>query len=180
MRRAAACLLPALVAACAVNPAPVSFARFEAAARDPCVVARDEDFGEAGPAALQRYVHGLARTHGAAVGLTPRDVTVVFVTGEPKPGPVGVTAGEVACSDRERDAYRIGLYRDALVGRPLATTYHTAAHEFVHALQIHRDRLPCAASDGARERYELEAAALADELAPWCGTQSASRSALSR
>jgi hypothetical protein len=164
-------MLAAVLAACGGGARErAELARMEAADRDPCAVALDRDFEGVGEAELQRYAHWLASTRGRTVGVTPRAVEVAIVRGEPKPGPVGVTAGEVACSAAGSDPhYRITLYRNALVGRPLATTYRTVAHEFEHVVQIHRDRLPCdAPGDAARERYEREAALAADRLVPAC------------
>lgn len=162
--------LAAALAACAGGRGrePAEPARLEA--RDPCQVARDADFEGAGAAQLRRYADWLARAHGTPVGLAPQALDVGIVRGPPKPGLVGVTAGEVACAGADHDArYRITLYRDALVGRPLAIAYQTVAHEFQHVVQIRRDRLPCGARDDAvRARYEREAAAAAEALVPAC------------
>lgn len=169
--RCGSALAAAFALGCAAAPAPAplpEFAALEAASRDPCRPARDEDFEGDGEAALRGYVDWLARTHGPLAALSPRDVSLVIVRGEPKPGPAGVTGGEVSCALDYGAPYRITLYRDALVGRRLETAYTVVAHEFQHVLQIRRDRLPCGASGEQREHYEREATDVAARLAPAC------------
>jgi hypothetical protein len=164
-------LTAALTACGSTPPRPVAeFARVEAAPRDRCDTARASDFEGAGAAELRRYARWLARTQGSAVALRPDRVEFAIAGGEPEPGPVGVTAGEVACADGN-EAFRITLYREALVGRQLATAYQTVAHEFQHVVQIRRDGLPCGPRDGTLEAYEREAAAVAGRLVPPCQTR---------
>lgn len=156
-----------LVAACAAPPRePVEVAALEApAAVNHCAVARAEDFEGAGERRLESYVHGLTRDFGGPVNLRPGDVALAISDHEPKPGPKGVIAGEIACGE---DHYRITLYRKALEGRQLYTAYHTVAHEFQHVVQVQRDGLACDGDAENRARYEREAQATADLLVPPC------------
>jgi hypothetical protein len=152
------------LAACA--PAPVAPPVAPAVpATFSCQPAGDADFDGAGEAALRGYVAWLAQAHGAPARLAPGQVSLGIVRTQPKPGPAGVQAAEIACGD---DTYRITLYRNALTGRPLALAYRTLAHEFHHIVQIRRDRLDCEARDGQRESYEREADAFAGRLVPVC------------
>lgn len=113
-RRFCPILLAAAAAGCAVVSPPdeTELARLEAPARDRCAVARAADFEGAGAAELQRYASTLARTRGAAVGLSPAEVTVAISDAPPKPGPEGVIAAEIACAGPGGDGgpYRITLY----------------------------------------------------------------------
>jgi hypothetical protein len=165
------CAAAAVLAACAAEPpAPAPVAAFEAQPRDRCAVARAEDFRGAGAADLQRYARTLARERAAGVGLAERDVSLAVSDAEPKPGPVGVIAGEFSCgSGGDGPPFRITLYRKALEGRPLQVAYHTVAHELQHIVQVRRDSLRCHGSDAAAvERYEREAMDVAGQLVPEC------------
>lgn len=154
---AAGCQAPA-------GPAPGPL-RPESAARGRCDVAYDADFEGGGRQALERYVAELTRVLGGPVGLPPGSVTLAVAGSEPKPGPNGMVAGEVACSD---DRYRITLYRKALAGRPLNVAYQTVAHEFHHVVQIRRDGLACGPTPGRAAHYEREAVAFAEQQVPRC------------
>jgi hypothetical protein len=157
-------LKPALIALCLLLPATNA-----GSGSADCRIAVDRDFEGRGARELESYLDKLARDHGGATRLTPKDVSLAIVRGEPKPGPDGVTAGEVACADNDgRAPYRITLYRDALAGRTLATAYRTVAHEFHHVVQIRRDKLPCGPGDKAREEYEREAREVAQRFVPGC------------
>ena len=105
------------------------------------------------------------RTHGAQAGLKPHHVSLAIVRGKPKPGPGGVTAGEISCNGKY---HRIGLYRDALAGRPLRVAYGTLAHEFFHVVQTVRDDLDCEARPGERATYEDEANEFTARVLPAC------------
>jgi hypothetical protein len=155
--------LACLLAACATAPETVP----PPAAPPPigCEAARAADFEGAGEQRLRAYLAWLAQHYGGDVALAPSRVGLAVAASEPKPGPAGVQAGEVACNP---DSYRVTLYRTALEGRPLAVAYETVAHEFFHLVQIRRDRLDCAPGDGARKLYEREAAGFARELVPAC------------
>jgi hypothetical protein len=168
MRRILLVPLAWLLAACA--PAPVS--PVTVTARAPagfsCAQARDGDFEGAGEQRMQGFLAYLAQAHGAPAGIDPSQVSLGIVRGSAKFAPAGVQAGEVGCGGGGNGPYRVALYRDALVGRPLALTYETIAHEFHHVVQIHRDRLPCAAGDKQREAYEREAREVARRFVPQC------------
>ena len=158
--------LAAALAACAApRQEPIEVAALEAPAPDRCAVARADDFEGTGQRQLESYIHGLTRDFGGPVNLRPGDVELAISDHEPKPGPKGVIAGEIACAE---DHYRITLYRKALEGRQLYTAYHTAAHEFQHVVQIQRDGLSCDGNAENRSRYEQEARAAADLLVPAC------------
>jgi hypothetical protein len=131
-----------------------------------CAQARDADFEGAGERQLRGFLAYLAEAHGAPAGIDPRQVSLGIVRGAAKLAPAGVQAGEVGCGHGSDGPYRVTLYRDALAGRPLALAYETIAHEFHHVVQIHRDRLPCAAGDGPREAYEREAREVARRFVP--------------
>jgi hypothetical protein len=153
------------VVACSSGAArdEAEMAAMEARPRDLCAVARDADFDPAGEAELSRYLVGLAQSEDPG---TADRVSLAIVRGEPKPGPIGMTAGEVAC---RRDSWRITLYRDALVGRQLFEAYRTVAHEFRHVVQIRREGLPCKPTHEAQDRLEAEAAAFAEARVSACG-----------
>lgn len=133
-----------------------------------CEVARDADFEGEGEERLRGFLRWLAHAHGAPTGLEPRQVSLGIVRGYAKPGPAGVQAGEISCGAGGRGPFRVTLYRDALAGRPLATTYHTLAHEFHHVVQIRRENLPCDAGTGSRAVYEQEAEDVAARFVPAC------------
>ena len=134
-----------------------------------CGTAGDEDFEGDGEERLWSLLDWLVRTHGAEFGLQPHRVSLAIVRGQPKPGPGGVTAGEISCDGRN---YRIGLYRDALSGRPLRVAYSTLAHEFFHVVQIRRDDLDCESRPGERLTYEREADEFAKRVVPACRADS--------
>lgn len=155
-----------LTVACVPAPAPVrERAPQTVAPALACGTASDEDFEGDGEERLWSYLDWLVRTHGAEAGLLPHRVSLAIVRGQPKPGPGGVTAGEISCDGRN---YRIGLYRDALSGRPLRVAYGTLAHEFFHVVQIRRDGLDCEARPGERATYEGEATEFAARVVPAC------------
>ena len=159
-------LLLLLTAACVPAPAPVRERAPQTVAPVlACGTASDEDFEGDGEERLWSYLDWLVRTHGAEAGLQPHRVSLAIVRGLPKPGPGGVTAGEISCDGRN---YRIGLYRDALSGRPLRVAYSTLAHEFFHVVQIRRDDLDCEARPGERATYEHEATEFAARVVPAC------------
>ena len=133
--------------------------------RGRCEVAYDSDFEGAGQEALQRYVAELTRVLGPPVGLQPGTVTLAIARSEPKPGPNGMVAGEVACRDGR---YRITLFPKALAGRLLNVAYQTTAHEFFHVVQIRRDGLACGPAPGRAAQYEREAVAFAEQQVPRC------------
>jgi len=168
MRASLLILSGCLLAACAPAPVavPVSVAR--APTSFSCEQALDADFEGAGEQRLHGFLRYLAEAHGAPAGIDPGQVSLGIVRGPPKLAPAGVQAGEVGCGVGSDGPYRVTVYRDTLVGRPLALTYETIAHEFHHVVQIHRDRLPCAAGDGKREAYEREAKAVARRFVPTC------------
>ena len=160
-------LLAGLLAACA--PAPVAVApRSVAPASFSCAQAQDADFEGAGERRLHGFLAYLASAHGAPAGIDPTQVSLGIVRGTAKLAPAGIQAGEVGCGNGSDGPYRVTLYRDALAGRPLALAYETIAHEFHHVVQIHRDRLPCAAGDKEREAYEREAREVARRFVPRC------------
>src|SRR5688572_25256646 len=98
-----------LIVACVPAPAPVRERTPQTVAPVvPCGTASDEDFEGDGEERLWSYLDWLVRTHGAEAGLLPHRVSLAIVRGQPKPGPGGVTAGEISCDGRN---YRIGLYR---------------------------------------------------------------------
>lgn len=159
-------LLLLLTVACAPTSAPVRERAPQTVAPTlACGTASDEDFEGDGEERLWSYLDWLVRTHGAEAGLLPHRVSLAIVRGQPKPGPGGVTAGEISCDGRN---YRIGLYRDALWGRSLRVAYSTLAHEFFHVVQIRRDDLDCAARPGERATYEREAAEFAARVVTAC------------
>lgn len=156
-----------LLAACAPTPTPPPVREPQTVAPSVrCENATDDDFEGEGEEALWSYLDWLVRSHGAPGGLKPHHVSLAIARGKPKPGPGGVTAGEVSCADKR---YRIALYRDALTGRPLRVAYRTLAHEFFHVVQIGRDGLDCGAP-GVEDRdlYELEAEGFAARVTPAC------------
>jgi hypothetical protein len=155
-----AATLAVLLAGCAPAPSPVRAPQTEAPGVS-CADATDADFEER----FWAYLDWIVRAHGAQAGLMPYHVSLAMVRGTPKPGPGGVTAGEISCDDRR---YRISLYRDALSGRPLQVAYSTLAHEFYHLVQIRRDGLACEAREGERVLYESEATAFAQRVVPAC------------
>lgn len=157
-------LLPCVAMACARAPAPVRAPQPELPTIR-CGAARDADFEGAGEEQLRRYLDWLVQAYGRDVSLRPQDVSLAIVRGPAKPGPMGVTAAELAC---DADSYRIVLYRDALSGRPLPVAYDTLAHEFFHVFQIRRDGLACEARKGERARYEREAVSFAAGIVPAC------------
>lgn len=164
-----ALLTAVLLAACAADgPDPAEFAALEPSSRDRCDIARDGDFARSGVAELRRYLWHLAQSRAEEAAIDPRQVSLAVVHGPPEPGLVGVTAGEVACGLAGDPPYRITLYAQALVGRPLYTAYRTIAHEYQHIVQIRRDGLRCEPRNGTRELYEAEAQAVADQLVPSC------------
>jgi len=163
-KRLPAAALLCLTAACVPGPSPVHAPQTETP-RVSCEKAEDADFEGEGEEQFWRYLDWLVRSHGAEAGLMPHHVSLAIVRGQPKPGPGGVTAGEIACYDRR---YRIALYRDALSGRPLQVAYSTLAHEFYHLVQIRRDRLDCEARKGERATYEREATEFAARVVPGC------------
>ena len=130
-----------------------------------CEKARDADFEGEGEERFWAYLDWLVRSHGAQAGLMPHHVSLAIVRGQAKPGPGGVTTGEISCAGR---SYRIALYRDALSGRPLQVAYSTLAHEFFHAVQVRRDGLACEARAGERASYEREASEFAARIVPAC------------
>jgi hypothetical protein len=132
-----------------------------------CEPLRDADFEGAGEQRLRGYLAWIAQSHGAQVGITPREVSLAIARGEPKPGPAGVQVGEVSCASGYRGPYRVTLFRDALVGRPHAVAYHTLAHEFHHLVQIRRAKLACEAK-GSAVPYEREAESFARSVVPAC------------
>lgn len=159
-------LLLFLTVACVPAPAPVRERAPQTVAPVlACGTASDEDFEGDGEERLWSYLDWLVRTHGAEAGLLPHRVSLAIVRGQPKPGPGGVTAGEISCDGRN---YRIGLYRDALSGRSLRVAYSTLAHEFFHVVQIRRDGLDCEARPGERATYEREATEFAARVVPAC------------
>ena len=164
LRAAGGALLLAAAAACAPAAAPVRAPQPELPTIR-CGPALDADFDAQGQERLRRYLDWLAQAYGPDVGLRPQDVSLVVVRGPAKPGPMGVTAAEVACNPGR---YRITLYRDALSGRPLSVAYDTLAHEFYHLVQIRRDGLACEARDGERASYEREAVSFARGIVPAC------------
>jgi hypothetical protein len=170
MRPALLVLLACLLPACA--PAPVTAPQVPVTVPPPagfgCEQAHDADFEGGGERRLQGFLKYLAEAHGAPAGIDPRKVSLGIVRGPAKLAPAGVQAGEVGCGAGSDGPYRVTLYRDALAGRPLALAYETIAHEFHHVVQIHRDRLPCAARDGQREAYEREAREVAQRFVPPC------------
>jgi hypothetical protein len=163
----------AAVAGCARAPVAPPVAAAQGTRIDPCAPAQVADFEGPGEYRLQRYAQALAPRAAVA----PHEVEVAIVPHEPEAGWNGVTAAEISCGSNAGDGpYRITLYRNALAGRPLQTAYHTVAHELHHVAQIRRDRLPCQPDESMRERYEREADAFADRVAPACGqTASLSR-----
>lgn len=154
-----------MLAGCQAAPPAAEPARAEPPARGRCEVAYDADFEGAGRQALERYVAELTRVLGPPAGLPAGAVTLAFAGSEPKAGPNGMVAGEVACSTGR---YRITLYPKALAGRPLNVAYQTVAHEFHHVVQIRRDGLACGPSPGRSEQYEREAVAFAEQQVPRC------------
>lgn len=155
-----------LAVACAPVPSPVREPQTQAVAPSVnCENARDEDFEGDGEERFWGYLDWLVRSHGAEAGLKPHHVSLAIVRGLPKPGPGGVTAGEISCNGKY---YRIALYRDALAGRPLRVAYGTLAHEFFHVVQIGRDGLDCEARAGERASYEREAGDFAVRVLPAC------------
>lgn len=154
---------------CALLAATADAATGAAQAPADCRPASDADFEGAGAEALKGWLEDLVQARGAQVDLSAQDVRLAIVKGPPKPGPQGVTAGEVACHRPGGGGpYRITLYRDALAGRPLATAYQTVAHEFQHVVQIRRDHLKCRAPHGELPAYEQEAAEVAEQSVPSC------------
>jgi hypothetical protein len=147
------------------EPKPVAVRVAAAPSTPSCRHSRDTDFDGAGEQLLRGYLEWLVLAHGAPASLKARDVELAIVRGDPKPGPGGVTAGEISCGT---DDYRITLYRNALAGRPLAVAYDTLAHEFHHVVQIRRDGLHCESRKGERESYEREAVEFARKLVPRC------------
>lgn len=133
--------------------------------RGRCEVAYEADFEGAGLQALERYVAELTRVLGPPAGLQPGAVTLEVARSEPKPGPSGMVAGEIACGNGR---YRITLFRKALAGRPLNVAYQTTAHEFFHVVQIRRDGLHCGPAPGRAAHYEREAQAFAEQQVPRC------------
>lgn len=168
--------LPLCACSAGRPPSLAQLAAFEAPARDRCALAHTADFEGAGEAELHRYLHALARRHGPGSGVEPREVNLAIASGEPRPGLVGVTAGEVSCEPGNR-AFRITLYREALVGRQLYMAYQTVAHEFQHVVQIRRDGLACGPPPGLLEEYEREAADHAARLVPACPVSSTASAA---
>jgi hypothetical protein len=153
-----------LAAGCAPAPRALRPAQVEAPAIS-CEKAIDADFEGEGEERFWRYLDWMVRAHGAQAGLMPHHVSLAVVRGATKPGPGGVTAGEISCDGRR---YRITLYRDALSGRLLQVAYRTLAHEFFHVVQVRRDGLGCEARPGERTLYEDEAAAFAEGVVPAC------------
>lgn len=167
VRSLGALVLVAMLGACAPAPAVPEGPAVEVKPGG-CELARDSDFEGAGEARLRGFLRWLAHTHGAPTGLDPRQVSLGIVRGSAKPGPMGVQAGEISCGGGRHGPFRVTLYRDALAGRPLATTYRTLAHEFHHVVQIRREGLPCDAGDGSRAAYEQEAEDVARRFVPAC------------
>lgn len=158
------------LAACAGQPGPqddtiVTRAMPASPAPIRCGTARDADFAGTGEAQLRGYLEWLAWTHGANANLRPSQVALAIVRGDSKNAPAGVQVGEISCG---AGSYRITLYRDSLVGRPLPVAYRTLAHEFHHVVQIRRDRLACEAAKGKRAEYEREADEFAKKVMPAC------------
>ena len=159
----------ALAACVACAPAPVIAPEPQSEVRPGgCQPATDANFEGAGEEHLRSYLAWLVKTEGARVKLGPRDASLAIVRGAQKLAPNGVQVGELGCSGRGEAPYRITLYRDGLVGRPLAVTYRTLAHEFHHIVQIRREDLPCGPRDGSRHGYERDADAVAAKLVPAC------------
>lgn len=167
IRQLRAAVLAAALGACAPAPTVPEGPAVEVKPGG-CERARDSDFAGVGEERLRGFLRWLAHTHGAPAGLDPRQVSLGIVRGSVKPGPMGVQAGEISCGNGGRGPFRVTLYRDALSGRPLATTYHTLAHEFHHVVQIRRENLPCDAGDGSRAAYEQEAEDVAHRFVPAC------------
>lgn len=161
---AVATLALMLLAGCAPAPSPVRAPQTEAPSIS-CEDSTDADFEGEGEERFWAYLDWIVRAHGAQAGLMPYHVSLALVRGTPKPGPGGVTAGEISCDGRR---YRISLYRDALSGRPLQVAYSTLAHEFYHLIQVRRDGLACEAREGERVTYENEASAFAQRVVPAC------------
>jgi hypothetical protein len=157
----------ALLAGCAREPPPARAPPVEAPSVS-CEDSTDADFEGEGEERFWAYLDWIVRAHGAQAGLMPYHVSLAMVRGSPKPGPGGVTAGEISCDARR---FRISLYRDALAGRPLQVAYSTLAHEFYHVVQVRRDGLACEAREGERALYESEAAAFAQRVVPACGAR---------
>jgi len=157
----------ALLASCA--PPPVIAPEPQAEVRPGgCRIATDADFEGAGEQHMRSYLAWLVKTEGARVQLGPRDAALAIVRGAGKLAPSGVQIAEVGCSAKGAAPYRVTLYRDALVGRPLATSYHAIAHEFHHVVQIRKESLPCGPGEASRHPYERQADAVADRLVPAC------------
>jgi hypothetical protein len=133
-----------------------------------CETARDAHFEGESESRLRSYVAWLVKAYGAQAGLGPREVSLGIVRAAQKLAPSGVQVGEVGCGARGQGPYRITIYRDALVGRPLATTYSAIAHEFHHVVQIRRGNLPCGPGEGSRFPYEREAEDFARSVVPGC------------
>jgi hypothetical protein len=157
-----------LLAGCASEPPPARAPQAEAPSVS-CADSTDADFEGEGEERFWAYLDWMVRAHGAQAGLMPYHVSLAVVQGPPKPGPGGVTAGEISCDARR---YRITLYRDALSGRPLQVAYRTMAHEFYHLIQVRRDGLACEAREGERALYESEASAFAQSVVPACRSRS--------
>jgi hypothetical protein len=156
-------------AAAACAPAPVIAPVPDAEVRPGgCEPARDADFEGESEARQRSYLAWLVKAYGAQAGLGSREVSLAIVRGSEKLAPSGVQVGEVGCGARGQGPYRITIYRDALVGRPLATTYHAIAHEFHHVVQIRRGNLPCGPGEGSRFPYEREAEDFAGSVVPGC------------
>jgi hypothetical protein len=134
-----------------------------------CEPLEPADFEGDGELALQLYVHWLARTFGPPYLKDPAEVELTVPASAPRPTEVGITAGEVSCSDDDDSpAFRITLFRPALEGRPRQTLYGALAHEFHHVVQIRRDGLACKPTPENRERLEREADIFARRLVPPC------------
>jgi hypothetical protein len=168
MRRVLLTPLACLLAACAPAPVAAPAPAAEPPASFSCAKAQDADFDGEGERRLGNFLRYLAQAHGAPAGIDPAEVSLGIVRGPAKLAPAGVQAGEIGCGNGGAGPYRVTLYRDALAGRPLALAYETIAHEFHHVVQIHRDRLPCAAGDKNREAYEREAREVARRFVPIC------------
>lgn len=154
-------------AACAPEPviAPEPVAEVKPGG---CEVATDADFEGGGEQRLRSYLAWLVKSHGAQAGLGPREASLAIVRGAGKLAPSGVQIAEVGCGIGGTAPYRVTLYRDALVGRPLAVTYRAIAHELHHVVQIRKESLPCGPREGSRHPYEREAEAVADRLVRSC------------
>jgi hypothetical protein len=134
-----------------------------------CEPALASDFEGEGQTALRLYLDWLVRTYGPPYVHDPAEVALSIPASFPRPTEVGVTAGEVSCTDgKDAPAFQITLFRAALEGRPRQSLYGALAHEFFHVVQIRRDGLACKPTRDTKERLEREAEEAARKIVPPC------------